>query len=99
MKYLKSAPFTTGAPPGETYRNNWENTFGKKHCDPVGACESNGRCWTHSDWLEPENIENPEDMVEALGIVFEYSESDERKLQDGIKKVLGATCYACGQKL
>jgi len=19
-------------------------------CDPVGACETHGRCWTHSEW-------------------------------------------------
>ena len=22
----------------------------KRACDPVGACESHGRCWTHSEW-------------------------------------------------
>lgn len=37
-KYLSSAPFSTFAPPGDSYADNWETTFGKKKNDWCEAC-------------------------------------------------------------
>lgn len=41
-------------------------------CDPTGACETHGRCWTHSEWqrcgslLRTVSGDPCEDMVDGL---------------------------------
>jgi hypothetical protein len=56
-KYLSSTPFTTGAPPGQVYRDNWEATFGKKRETTAGNNNHPGSSGTYG---------SPETQVKSM---------------------------------
>lgn len=35
-------------------------------CDPPEACASHGRCWTHSEWLDPAECDPPNACMDGI---------------------------------
>ena len=38
-------------------------------CDPAGACETHGRCWTHSEWQRCGSLLRSVSSEPCIGIV------------------------------
>jgi hypothetical protein len=35
-------------------------------CKPVGACQKNGQCWTHSEWIDEAACDPPNACVNRI---------------------------------